>query len=98
MNKKKQDCQSDLGLFCFAFLMVVMMMMSMMMMMMISTNNAFGDYEGDNGQYEGRLICFDGYYVYHFDCVDKVGALNVNNAMMGMATMMTLMTMIQIST
>ena len=42
----------------------MMMMMSMMMMMMISTNNAFGDYEGDNGRYEGRLICFDGYYVY----------------------------------
>ena len=45
-------------------LMVMMMMMSMMMMMMILTNNAFGDNEGDNGQYEGRLICFDGYYVY----------------------------------
>ena len=78
-------------------LMVVMMMWSMMTMMIL-TNNAFGDNEGDNGRYEGRLICFDGYYVYHFDCVDKVGALNVNNAMMGMATMMTLMTMIQIST
>ena len=54
-------------------------MMWSMMTMMILTNNAFSDYEGDNGQYEGRLICFDGYYVYHFDCVDKVGALNVNN-------------------
>ena len=44
-------------------LMVVMMMWSMMTMMIL-TNNAFSDYEGDNGQYEGRLICFDGYYVY----------------------------------
>ena len=54
-------------------------MMWSMMTMMILTNNAFSDYEGDNGQYEGRLICFDGYYVYYFDCGDKTGALNVVN-------------------
>ena len=60
MNKKKQDCHRDLDLFCFAFLMVVMMMMSMMLKILILTRNAFGDFEGDNGQYEGTLICFDG--------------------------------------
>ena len=50
-------------------------MMWSMMTMMILTNNAFSDYEGDNGQNEGRLICFDGYYVHHFlhDLFDCTG-------------------------